>query len=66
MKRNGQNSLISSDELLVGDILQINIGDIIGVDGILINGNGLNFSQLFLKIKKEFKWMSLKSPENPI
>jgi len=40
VKRNGQNFNISSDDLLVGDVIQVNIGDILPVDGILIAGNG--------------------------
>lgn len=31
-----------TDELLVGDILQVILGDILNVDGILISGSGTN------------------------
>jgi len=40
VKRNGKHFNIPSDDLLVGDILQVDIGDILSVDGILTLGSG--------------------------
>ena len=40
MRRNGKHLNIMTDDLLVGDIMQINIGDILSVDGILTVGSG--------------------------
>lgn len=40
VKRKGQNLPLPSDDLLVGDILQVKLGDIVPVDGVLISGSG--------------------------
>jgi len=39
--RNGKLENLSHDEIVVGDIIKIFTGDIIGVDGILVEGNDL-------------------------
>jgi Ca2+ transporting ATPase len=39
------NLEINSDDLLVGDVLKIKMGDILGVDGVLINGNNISIDE---------------------
>ena len=43
--RNGINQYITSDELLVGDLIKINYGEILPADMILIEGNGLKIDE---------------------
>ena len=43
--RNGVNQYIISDELLVGDLIKINYGEILPADMILIEGNGLKIDE---------------------
>jgi len=40
--RNGEQTLVSVYDLLVGDVLFLTIGDIIPADGLLISGHGTN------------------------
>jgi len=50
VKRNGLKKKIDQEELLVGDLLYLNIGDIIPVDGVLIEGDvSLDVSALTVK-----------------
>ena len=37
----GKEQLLSVHEILVGDLLQLEPGDIIAVDGVLVNGHNL-------------------------
>ena len=43
--RNGMNQYVISDELLVGDLVKINYGEILPADMILIEGNGLKIDE---------------------
>ena len=43
--RNGQNQYVISEELLVGDLVKINYGEILPADMILIEGNGLKIDE---------------------
>ena len=43
--RSGINQYVTSDELLVGDLVRINYGEIIPADMILIEGNGLKIDK---------------------
>ena len=43
--RNGMNQYVISDELLVGDLIKINYGEILPADMILIEGNGLKIDE---------------------
>ena len=43
--RNGEPIQITSDELLVGDLIKINYGDILPADMMLVEGNGLKIDE---------------------
>jgi len=43
--RNGLNQMVPSEELLVGDLIKINYGEILPADMILIEGNGLKIDE---------------------
>ena len=43
--RNGHNQYVISEELLVGDLVKINYGEILPADMILIEGNGLKIDE---------------------
>jgi len=43
--RNGLNQSVPSEELLVGDLIKINYGEILPADMILIEGNGLKIDE---------------------
>ena len=43
--RNGLNQMVPSEELLVGDLVKINYGEILPADMILIEGNGLKIDE---------------------
>ena len=43
--RNGINQYVISDELLVGDLVKVNYGEILPADMILIEGNGLKIDE---------------------
>ena len=43
--RNGVNHYVISDELLVGDLVKVNYGEILPADMILIEGNGLRIDE---------------------
>ena len=43
--RNGINQYVTSDELLVGDLIKVNYGEILPADMILIEGNGMKIDE---------------------
>ena len=43
--RNGKLEKLSHDQIVVGDVIKVFTGDIIGVDGILIEGHDLFIQQ---------------------
>ena len=43
--RSGINQYVTSDELLVGDLIKVNYGEILPADMILIEGNGLKIDE---------------------
>lgn len=46
--RRGQRQEISTFDLLVGDILLFGYGDILPVDGVLVEGNCIRYASLFM------------------
>ena len=67
--RNGINYDLVSDDLLVGDIINVNYGDILPADMILIEGNGIKMDESSLTgesdtVKKEIYDKCIEEKEN--
>jgi magnesium-transporting ATPase (P-type) len=50
--RNGQPIQLTSDQILVGDLIKINYGDILPADMILVEGNGLKLMRVLLLVNQ--------------
>jgi P-type Ca2+ transporter type 2B len=65
VKRNGKIESLSIHDVLVGDIIIIETGEIFPVDGILVHGNSLSVDESSMTGESDLIHKLLPTPENP-
>jgi hypothetical protein len=53
--RDGKRREMSVFDLLVGDVLFVGYGDILAVDGILIEGNSIRYPELLCTVRRVWR-----------